>query len=205
VPLQSSFVQDTTGQTRTLFEYHDIGIQLNVIPKYHLDGSIFVDLQIEVSSLGQNLGTTEQPAYAIGSRNVHTTMILRENETALLGGLIKEEEQHNVSGLPLERSGVSIMDRLFSTSIDKVGRSELLLTITPRVIRPQSFPQRSSTDFYSGTDGSYSIRTEYEYLKKAPDSGPAPQYVIKPDNTKSSAGARSATPPDGIQPTIFGR
>ncbi|ADP71060.1 type II and III secretion system protein [Rhodomicrobium vannielii ATCC 17100] len=206
VPLQSSFVQDTTGQTRTLFEYHDIGIQLDVIPKYHLDGSIFVDLKIEVSSLGSNLGTAAQPAYAIGSRNVHTTMILRENETALLGGLIKEEEQHNMNGLPVERSGVSVLDRLFSTSSDKVGRSELLLTITPRLIRPQSFAQRSATDFYSGTEGTYSIRAEHEYLKKAPESGLAPRYVIKPDNTKPSAGAAaSGGTPDGIQPTTYGR
>jgi general secretion pathway protein D len=177
-----------------------------VIPKYHLDGSIFVDLKIEVSSLGSNLGTAAQPAYAIGSRNVHTTMILRENETALLGGLIKEEEKHNVNGLPVERSGVNVLDRLFSTSTDKVGRSELLLTITPRLIRPQSFAQRSATDFYSGTDGSYSIRAEHEYLKKNLDSGSVPRYVIKPDNTKPPAGAAaSGATPDGIQLTKFGR
>ena len=56
VPLQSATIQDATGQSRTMYEYHDIGIKLDVLPKYHLDDSIFVDLNVEVSSLGQNLG-----------------------------------------------------------------------------------------------------------------------------------------------------
>ena len=100
VPLQSASIQDATGQSRTMYEYHDIGIALDVIPKYHLDDSIFVDLNVEVSSLGQNLGTAGAPAFAIGTRNVHTTMILRESETAVLGGLISENEQHSLNGLP---------------------------------------------------------------------------------------------------------
>ena len=79
---------------------HDIGIALDVIPKYHLDNSIFVDLNVEVSSLGLNLGTKAAPAYAISTRNVHTTMILREGETAVLGGLISENEQKSLNGLP---------------------------------------------------------------------------------------------------------
>ncbi len=57
VPLQSATIQQATGQSSTMYEYHDIGIKLDVLPKYHLDNSIFVDLNIEVSSLGQNLGT----------------------------------------------------------------------------------------------------------------------------------------------------
>ena len=100
VPLQSASIQDATGQSRTMYEYHDIGIALDVIPKYHLDDSIFVDLNVEVSSLGLNLGTKAAPAYAISTRNVHTTMILREGETAVLGGLISENEQKSLNGLP---------------------------------------------------------------------------------------------------------
>ncbi len=99
VPLQSASIQDATGQSRVLYEYHDVGIKLDVLPKYHLDNSIFVDLNIEVSALGTNIGSTSAPAYTIETRNLHTTMILREGETAVLGGLIKEDKSHSLAGV----------------------------------------------------------------------------------------------------------
>ena len=155
VPLQSASIQDATGQSRTMYEYHDIGIALDVIPKYHFDDSIFVDLNVEVSSLGQNLATASAPAYAIGTRNVHTTMILRESETAVLGGLITESEQGSLNGLPgIDRD--SLLGRLFAVQGGTAQRMELILTITPHLVRSQSLPRRGNTDFYSGSEGGYS-------------------------------------------------
>jgi general secretion pathway protein D len=183
VPLQSASIQDATGQSRTLYEYHDIGIALDVIPKYHFDDSIFVDLNVEVSSLGQNLGTPAAPAYAIGTRNVHTTMILREAETAVLGGLISETEQHSLNGLPwVDPNGV--LGHLFSTHGDTAQRSELILTVTPYLVRSQSLPRRNNTDFYSGTDKDYSTRASYDYLNRTPAAKQPPRYMLTPDNKK---------------------
>ena len=183
VPLQSATIQQATGQSSTMYEYHDIGIKLDVLPKYHLDDSIFVDLNIEVSSLGQNLGTSSQPAYAIGTRNVHTTMILREGETAVIGGLISEAESHSLAGLP-GVSGTSLIGRLFANVGDTGTRTELLLTITPRLVRSQSLPGRSNTDFYSGTEGSYSTKAKYDFLKQKPITATPPKYRMNPGNKK---------------------
>lgn len=183
VPLQSASIQDSTGQSRTLYEYHDIGIALDVIPKYHLDDSIFVDLNVEVSALGQNLGTSAAPAYAIGTRNVHTTMILREAETAVLGGLISETEQNSLSGIPgIDPNG--LLGHLFSNHGNTGQRTELILTITPYLIRTQSLPRRNNTDFYSGTERDYSTRTGYDYLNKMPSAKQPPRYILTPDNKK---------------------
>ena len=167
----------------TQYEYHDIGIKFDVLPKYHLDDSIFVDLNIEVSSLGQNLGTSSQPAYAIGTRNVHTTMILREGETAILGGLISENESHSLAGIP-GISGTSLIGRLFSNVGERGSRTELVLTITPRLVRSQSLPGRSNTDFYSGTEGSYTTKARYDFLKQKPVTATPPKYRMNPTNTK---------------------
>jgi len=158
VPLQSATITDATGQSRVLYEYHDIGIKLDVLPKYHLDDSIFVDLNVEVSALGANIGTKDVPAYEIGTRNVHTTMILREGETAVLAGLISKNEQKSLNGLP-GLSADSIVGHLFSTAENKDDTKELLLTITPQLMRPQSLPERPVTDFYSGTEGAFSTRS----------------------------------------------
>ena len=206
VPLQSASIQDATGQSRTLYEYHDIGIALDVIPKYHLDDSIFVDLNVEVSSLGQNLGTAAAPAFAIGTRNVHTTMILRESETAVLGGLISETEQHSLNGLPwVDPNGV--LGHLFSSHGDTAQRSELILTITPHLVRSQSLPRRSNTDFYSGTEKDYSTRASYDYLNRAPAAKQPPRYMLTPDNKKpvDEAASTSAPQQGGWQTTGYSR
>lgn len=181
VPLQSASIQDATGQSRVLYEYHDVGIKLDVLPKYHLDNSIFVDLNIEVSALGTNIGTDAAPAYEIGTRNVHTTMILREGETAVLAGLISDDEQKSLNGLPALSSN-SILGHLFSTAHYKDDRTDLLLTITPQLVRPQSLPSRSTTDFYSGTDASYSTRSDQVMAKKQHDSGEPLRFNINPAN-----------------------
>jgi general secretion pathway protein D len=175
VPLQAASIQDATGQSRTMFEYHDIGIRLDVLPKYHLDDSIFVDLNIEVSSLGQNLSPPGQPpAYAIGTRNVHTTMILREGETAALGGLIKEEEQKGLGGF------------FSSAGAGSAGRTELLLTITPYLVRSQSLPRRGNTDFYSGTDDNYSTKASYDYLNRPSRTDQPPKYNLNASNKNNA-------------------
>jgi general secretion pathway protein D len=181
VPLQSASITDATGQSRILYEYHDIGIKLDVLPKYHLDDSIFVDLNIEVSALGDNIGTDAAPAYKIGTRNVHTTMVLREGETAVLAGLISEEEQKSLNGLP-GLAANSIVGHLFSTAYFKDDRTELLLTVTPQVIRPQSLPGHGATDFYSGTDSNYSTRSGQILAKKQPDAGEPLRFNINPAN-----------------------
>ena len=207
VPLQSASIQDATGQSRTMYEYHDIGIALDVIPKYHLDDSIFVDLNVEVSSLGQNLGSATAPAYAIGTRNVHTTMILREAETAVLGGLISETEQHSLNGLPLPGIDPNgILGHLFGSHGDTGQRTELILTITPYLVRSQSLPGRSKTDFYSGTEKDYSTRAGYDYLNKAPAAKQPPRYMLTPDNKKPVDEAATKIgpgkgPPDSVLQT----
>jgi general secretion pathway protein D len=184
VPLQSATIQQATGQSSVMYEYHDVGIKLDVLPKYHLDDSIFIDLNIEVSSLGQNLGTVAAPAYAIQTRNVHTTMILREGETAMLGGLISEQESHSLNGIPGVNDG-GLIGRLFNNAGDDGSRTELMLSITPRLVRSQSLPGRSNTDFYSGTEGNYSAKGgPYEYLKRAPVTDAPPKHRMPP-NTKS--------------------
>jgi general secretion pathway protein D len=193
VPLQSAAIQDVTGQVRTTYEYHDLGIRLDVVPKYHLDNTVFVDMTIEVSSLGQNLGTAAQPAFAIGTRNVHTAMLLREGETAVLGGLISEQDSTSLAQVPgLGEAG--ILGRLFSTTNEKGQRTELLLTVTPHLLRAQALPSRSNIDFYSGTGGTYSTRSESDYLQRQPDSGTPPRYRINLDNA-SQTGMQGAWTP----------
>lgn len=154
VPLRAATIIDATGQTRTTFEYKDIGIRLAVEPIIHLDNSALVKLGLEVSALGENLGTIDEPAYRIGTRNADTVMLLRDGETAILGGLIRDEERNTRLKVP-GLGDIPVVGSLFTSYDDTGGRTDVLLTITPRVVRGWEAQTRASREFYSGTETLY--------------------------------------------------
>jgi len=154
VPLRSAQIQDATGQTRTTFEYQEIGIRLQVEPRLHVDDYVTINLALEVSSLGENLGTANEPAFRIGTRNAETVMHVRGGETAILGGLIREEERgtfSRVEGL----SKIPGVSALFESSDDSEARTDVLLTITPRVVR--SAPVKHASRISIGTENRISL------------------------------------------------
>ncbi|MGD8407873.1 MAG: secretin N-terminal domain-containing protein, partial [Thiohalophilus sp.] len=177
IPLRSSTIVDATGQTRTTFEYRDIGIRLQVEPDIHLDNSITVKMNLEVSALGSNLGTTDEPAYSIGTRNADTFMMLKDGETAILGGLIRDEERRarvRVPGL----GDIPVIGSLFTSYDDSTTRTDVLLTITPRIVRPWILPKESDRQLYSGTQDHYSTKPLFAFLDENPETGNAAEIKL---------------------------
>lgn len=170
VPLRSATIQDATGQTRTTFEYRDIGIRLQVSPDIHLDNSVTVELNLEVSTLGQNLGTTDEPAYSIGTRNADSFMLLKDGETAILGGLIRDEDRRSRIKLP-GLGDIPMIGRLFSTHDDSVNRTDVLLTITPRIVRTWELADKSNEEIFSGTEKQYSTKSMFAFLDENVSDG----------------------------------
>lgn len=158
IPLVATTIQDVTGQVRNSYDYKEIGIRLNTEPQIHLDNSVTVKLGLEVSSLGQNLGTVNQPAYSIGSRNAETFMLLRDGETAILGGLIRDDERKARIKIP-GLGDVPALGAVFTSFDDSVGRTDVLLTITPHIVRGWEMPLPSEREFYSGTENTYSDKS----------------------------------------------
>ena len=158
VPLRASTIVDVTSQVRTTYDYKDIGIKLTAEPVIHLDNSVTVKLGLEVSSLGQNIGTLTEPAYSIGTRNAETFMLLRDGETAILGGLIRDEDRKSRTSIPL-LGDIPGLGWLFTSKDDTANRTDVLLTITPRVVRGWDLPDRDSQMFVSGSDDRYSSQS----------------------------------------------
>lgn len=163
VPLRTSEVIDITGQTRATFLYRDVGIRLIVTPKVRLNSSVAVDLALEVSSLGRNLGTVTSPAFVIGTRNVETQMLLDDGETAIIGGLIRDEERDSVGEVP-GLGDIPAIGRLFKNRDGEGFRTDIILTITPRVLRPRDLPSVEEAEFYSGTGTEPSLRNNVDFL-----------------------------------------
>jgi len=164
VPLRAATIVDATGQTRTTFDYKDIGIRLTVDPTIYLDNSAMVKLGLEVSALGENLGTANEPAFRIGTRNAETFMLLRDGETAILGGLIQDAERNNRIKVP-GLGDIPAVGALFTSYDDQTQRTDVLLTITPRVVRGWDLPARAAREFYSGSENVYSDRPLFAGLE----------------------------------------
>jgi len=166
VPLRASTIQNATG-IRTTFTYTDIGIKLTVEPTIHLDHSSTVKLSLEVSALGQNLGTIGEPAFSIGTRNADTSMLLRDGETAILGGLIRDEDRNTMASVP-GLGSIPVVGNLFKSRDLSNTRTDILLTITPRIVRGWDKPTKSLREFYSGTKVDFSTKAKFAYMKKRP-------------------------------------
>ena len=166
VPLRASTIVDATGQVRTTYDYKDIGILLSAEPVIHLDNSSTVKLKLEVSSLGENLGTANDPAFRIGTREAETFMMLRDGETAILGGLIRDEERNTRVKIP-GLGDIPVVGALFTSYDDSAGRTDVLLTITPRVVRGWDMPTKMAREFYSGSENVYSDKPIFADLDMA--------------------------------------
>lgn len=197
VPLIATTIQDATGQVRNTFDYKDIGIALTAEPTVHLDKSVSVKLGLEVSSLGQNLGTASQPAYSIGSRNAETSMLLRDGETAILGGLIQDNERNSKIFIP-GLGDIPAVGAIFTSYNNSSDRSDVLLTITPRVVRGWEQSSASERQFYSGTENSYYNHQLFAELKTAAvsDSGAPliPKINTNGVGTSAANASGAATP-----------
>lgn len=170
VPLRAAVIQDATGQVRTTYDYKEIGIMLNTEPIIHLDNSVTVKVNLEVSSLGQNIGTKNDPAYSIGTRNAETFMLLRDGETAIIGGLIRDEDRKTHLSIPL-LGDIPAVGALFTSSDDSSGRTDVLLTITPRVVRGWDMPDRDAQMFTSGSEDRFTSQALFGSFDSAADPG----------------------------------
>ena len=191
VPLRAATIVDATGQTRTTFDYKDIGIRLAVEPTIYLDNSALVKLGLEVSALGENLGTANEPAFRIGTRNAETFMVLRDGETAILGGLIQDADRTNRTKVP-GLGDIPAIGSLFTSYDDQTQRTDVLLTITPRIVRGWDLPTRASREFYSGSENVYSDKPLFANLEMAAGA------QIRMDPTGAAA-ATAAVPAPIIQ------
>jgi general secretion pathway protein D len=206
VPLRAATIVDATGQTRTTFDYKDIGIRLTVEPMIYLDNSAMLKLGLEVSSLGENLGTPNEPAFRIGTRNAETFMLLRDGETAILGGLIQDEERNTRIKVP-GFGDIPAIGALFTSHEATVARTDVLLTITPRVVRGWDVPTRTAREFYSGSENVYSDKPLFASLEGAAaaqirtEAPAGPVAAAAPIIVGAPTAAPAATPP-GAPPAV---
>ena len=144
----------STGFVSESVNYVDVGIKLDVEPNIYLDDEVAIKVNLEVSSLVREvLSKSGSLSYQIGTRGANTVLRLKDGETQVLAGLISDEERSTANKVPL-LGEMPILGRLFGSQKDDTQRTEILLSITPRVVRSLSRPDLMQAEFESGTEGS---------------------------------------------------
>jgi general secretion pathway protein D len=147
----------TTTSTATGFvaesvTYIDVGLKLEVEPTVYLDNDVAIKINLEVSSLVKEIvSKAGSLSYQIGTRGADTVLRLKNGETQILAGLISDEDRSSASKIP-GLGDLPILGRLFGSKKSDGSRSEILLSITPRVVRSVRRPELSMAEFDSGTD-----------------------------------------------------
>ena len=186
VPTASGSFQPGIGSVgvsplvNTQFQYIEVGVVMDMVPRIHGDDEVSMHLEIEISNVVERLdiGGIQQPV--IGQRKVVHDVRLREGEMNLIGGLVKTTDTKNISGIP-GLMQIPWLGRLFSTETIDRSQSELVIALVPHIVRTQEITPVNLRGVAAGNDQTVRLN-----------------YVVPEDVRASAAGASAGAPPLGI-------
>ena len=133
-------------------QYLDVGLKVEVQPTIRLDGAVAIKISLEVSTITNQITTSSGTvAYTIGTRNADTLLELKDGETQILAGLIQDSDTRSANNIP-GLGDIPIIGRLFGAQNTDREKNEIVLSITPRIIRAQTRPSSDVTEFWFGSE-----------------------------------------------------
>jgi general secretion pathway protein D len=187
-------IQGPAQQPITSYQLQDVGINIELTPQIHHDGLISLEMKFELTFI-TNPGTERIPP-TIGNRAVTTIIKLRDNETSILAGLLRDTERKTLRGFPF-LSQVPILKEIFSGNKNEIEQTDIILTLTPRIIR---FPEIDETDLellWVGTQSKPGLKPAPVHLE-LPDeeeTGETEKKTIKKRQRKTTPKTQASKPP----------
>ena len=182
-------------QPITSFTYRTVGVNIELTPRLHHDDDISLRLKLEVSSLS-GVGFNNLPTF--GTRYVETTIRLRDGETNMLAGLIRDEERTTLEGIP-GLSDVPIIGRLFGHTRRETKQTDIVLMLTPRIVRVLDLDIEDLRPFRVGRDSNGGV-----YELPLPAQQPSPPAPPQDDDGNAPANifppGTPVGPPGQIRP-----
>lgn len=137
--------------------YLDVGLKLEVEPTVTLDDDVTLKVSLEVSNILETITRASGlQTYRLGTRNTATTLRLRDSETQILAGLIQDDERRVANKVP-GLSDIPVLGRLFSNRNDTNTKTEIVLLITPRIVRNLNVAEVGEPGFLSGTEAAAGV------------------------------------------------
>jgi general secretion pathway protein D len=169
------------------FQLKPVGINIDITPvRVTLEGDILLDLNVESSSRGSdvNVAGTNYPSF--GTRKVGTRLRLRDGESNLLAGLLREDERRSLNGFP-GAIRVPILKQLFSNNDQAIATTDIVMLLTPHILRAPEITESDLRPIYIGSQGNLGL-------------GGPPPLIAAPDTPPASAPAPGTTTPGASTP-----
>ncbi len=136
VPIvNSSFAAMPRAACRTSAHHQlhdqDVGITIKMTPKVHLEGEVTLEIELTISSIA---GYVDNVIPIIANREIKNTVRLKDGETNLLAGLLRDEERLSVGGITGLKD-IPLLGHLFGSTKKQIEQTDVVLTITPHIIR----------------------------------------------------------------------
>jgi general secretion pathway protein D len=174
-------------QPITSFNYENIGVNIEITPRIHHNDEVSLALDVEISNIsGTGFGDLPQ----FGNRNIVTSIRLRDGETNILAGLIRDDEREVLEGVP-GFNRIPVLGRLFGRNKTETQETDIILTLTPHVIRGIELEEKDLLPFTVGRDATSTLsggtplqlqqRVQPQQQPRA--LAPGQQPVVPPDQT----------------------
>jgi general secretion pathway protein D len=170
VPVATGSYQTGVGVTsstsvsslvNTQYQYIDVGVNIEVQPRVHPGGDVSMKLTVEVSSVSSysSIGGIQEPI--ISQRKIEHDVRLKDGEVSILGGLIERTDTNDLNGIP-GGAQIPVLRYLFAQSNKEVQDNEVLIVLTPHVLRMPGISADDLRRIAAGTDTNARVyREEY--------------------------------------------
>jgi general secretion pathway protein D len=196
IPVTSFNTSGTIGSNVvpiTAFQYKNVGIQIEVEPRVHHNHEITLNLKVEISNVGETVTVGETDAITIGTRTITSVIRLKSGESSLLAGLIRRDKTKGVTKTPL-LGDIPFLGRLFRNETTTDKNTDLVLTLTPQIIRFPDIEEEDLAPVWVGTES----RISYTGTRPRVQSGRAP---TGPFDEQSGAGQSQQSEQSSGRPT----
>jgi general secretion pathway protein D len=163
-------------QPITSFNYENIGVNIDITPRTHHDDQVTLALKIAVSSIS---GTGFGGLPTFGNREINTMIRLKDGETNLLAGLIRDDERRTLEGVA-GLVDIPVIGRIFARSKKETQETDIVLTLTPRIVRVLDLNEADVRAFKVGRDGEGGGPVELPIPAALPPPAAAPPAAAPP-------------------------
>jgi general secretion pathway protein D len=183
----------------TSFQYQDVGIKIEVEPRVHHNREITLKLTVEVSQISGSVPVQGgSPLPIIGTRTITSNIRLKDGETNLLAGLFRRDRKRTDTQIPF-LSEIPIIGRLVTNTNRQDQTTDIVLTLTPHIIRIPDITEADLSPVYVGTDQNISYQGAPR-VESSAGSGPFDIQRRQPPNTPPPPPAQTGPPAINLAP-----
>ncbi len=176
------------------FNYRTVGIIMEMTPRVTYDGEIVLDgFSVESSALGATISVAGQDVPSFSSRKVTTKLRLREGESTLLAGLLKDEQRKILTGFP-GLMQTPVLRSLFGQTNEQVQQSDIVMLLTPHIVRTHELTVQDLSSIYIGTQQNIGLGGPPPLIApQSPEAGASGNAVGSAAGTAAAPGAGALT------------